>query len=186
MLTVEVSPATGGTVNIGEETATVYPASFTFATGQVIQVTAIPKQGYSFAGWDGSSTETIPTISITMTCTKNLKAKFTPFKYRVSTTVLHPNMGEVTLDPVQPLDGYVVGTRVYLRATPADGYVFKEWGGAASGVDPVTSIIVDSPKTVNAEFAVKRPLSIGWVWGGTGTGMIAIGVALYLVRFRKR
>lgn len=170
---------------MGEETATVYPASYTFATGQVLQVKAIPKQGYTFAGWEGGSAETTPAISITMTCTKNLKAKFTPLTYHVSTTVLYSAMGDVVLDPVQPPDGYVTGTRVYLHATPAKGYVFLEWSGAASGIDPVTSIIVDSAKAVTAEFAVKRSSSLGWVWGGASAGAIVIGLVLYVARAHR-
>jgi uncharacterized repeat protein (TIGR02543 family) len=171
---------------VGEETPTVYPAVYTFTTEVVVQLTAVPKQGYVFTGWKESSAETTPTISITMTCTKRLIANFAPIRYHVSASASIPAMGEVALDPSQPDDGYVIGTRVYLRATPAKGYVFKEWTGGASGTDAVTSIIVDASKTVTAVFEVKRSATTGWVWGGTGAGVIAIGLAVYWVRFRKK
>ena len=171
---------------MGEETPTVYPAVYTFTTEVVVQLTAVPKQGYVFTGWKESSAETTPTISITMTCTKRLIATFAPIRYHVSASASIPAMGEVTLDPAQLDDGYVIGTRVYLRATPAKGYIFKEWNGGVSGTDSVTSIIVDASKTVTAIFQVKRSAVKSWVWGGTGAGLIAIGLAVYWVRFRKK
>lgn len=171
---------------MGEETPTLYPAVYTYATVSVVQLTTLPKPGYVFTGWTGASMETTPTISITMDCVKKLTANFAPIRYHVSASASISAMGEVTLDPVQPKDGYVVGTRVYLRATPYKGYVFKEWTGGASGVDTPTSIIVDANKTATAVFEVKRSTASGWVWGGTGAGVVAIGLAFYLTRSQKR
>jgi len=171
---------------VGEETPTLYPAVYTYSTVTVVQLTALPKQGYIFTGWSGVSAETTPTISITMDCVKNLTANFAPLRYHVSASASVPAMGEVTLDPQQPNDGYVIGTRVYLRATAYEGYVFKEWTGGVSGADAVTSIIVDATKTVTAVFEVKRSNTSGWVWSGTGAGLVVIGLAAFLARSRKR
>lgn len=169
-----------------EETPTFYPAVYAYTTVTVVQLTALPKQGYVFTGWSGVSAETTPTISITMDCVKSVTANFVPIKYHVSASASITAMGEVILDPVQPYDGYVIGTRVYLRGTAYEGYIFKEWTGATSGVDAVTSIIVDANKTVTAVFEVKRSNTTGWVWGGTGAGVVVIGLAVLLARSRKR
>ena len=185
MLTVEVSPASGGTVKVGEVTQTAPQGQYTFASGQVIELTAIPKPGYAFTGWDGASIEKTPTISIEMSCTKNLTAAFTQLKYHIATTVLYPAMGEVKLDPVQPQDGYAAGTVVYLHATAFSGYTFKGWSGGASGNNPSTSIIVDSARAVTAEFAVKPAGGNNLAWGLTAVGVAVIAIAVYMVRFSK-
>ncbi|MDM8000849.1 MAG: cell wall-binding protein, partial [Dehalococcoidia bacterium] len=53
---------------------------------------------------------------------------------------------------VPPTGPYVAGLPVELTAVPAPLYKFSHWSGDASGTSPVTTITMDSDKTVVAHF----------------------------------
>jgi uncharacterized repeat protein (TIGR02543 family) len=56
---------------------------------------------------------------------------------------------------VSPTDGlYQLGAQITLSATPASGYTFDYWDGAASGSSNTVNITMDSNKTVTAHFKV--------------------------------
>jgi uncharacterized repeat protein (TIGR02543 family) len=61
-------------------------------------------------------------------------------------------MGTGIISP--PSGNYAAGTTVTLLATPAAGYTFTGWSGDASGVTPVTTIDMNSNKTVRANFSI--------------------------------
>jgi beta-lactamase superfamily II metal-dependent hydrolase len=66
----------------------------------------------------------------------------------------------VSVDPsqagsVSPSGGeYVSGSQVILAASPANGFTFDYWDGAASGYLNTVSVTIDSDKTVTAHFKV--------------------------------
>ena len=84
--------------------------------------------------------------------------------YEVTVTVV-AGEGTVTLSPDK--DGfYAKNNIVTLTATPADGWTFKEWGGALSGSANPTTLRVAGPTSVTATFAQG---SGGGGGGGGGT-----------------
>lgn len=52
---------------------------------------------------------------------------------------------------------YPAGTEVVLRATPANGWAFDGWSGAASGDAPQATVVVSGPLQVTATFAQLPP-----------------------------
>lgn len=74
--------------------------------------------------------------------------------------ILPPLMHSLTLNvapsaagSVSPPGGeYASGVNVTLTATPASGYTFDYWSGAASGASASIAITMDSDKTVTANF----------------------------------
>jgi uncharacterized repeat protein (TIGR02543 family) len=54
---------------------------------------------------------------------------------------------------VNPMGGTVSdGDQVSITATPSNGWIFKDWTGSASGNNKTVSIIMDSNKSVTANF----------------------------------
>ena len=70
--------------------------------------------------------------------------------YTLSVTVDPPHAGSVSLSPTG--GEYDAGQQVILTASPASGYIFDYWGGAASGSSNVVLITMDSGKTAIAYF----------------------------------
>ena len=166
-------------------TPTIYPTDYSIIANETVHLTAVPANGYRFTGWSGSATVKTDTISLQMTCAKNLTASFVPIIYRLLTTVTQEIGGQVALEPPQPADGYVVGTRVIVHATPSKGYIFKEWTGGISGTDSTVTVTVDGEKLINATF-VEKPSYLVWAWSGGGAGVVLAGALVYLFVFRRR
>ena len=86
---------------------------------------------------------------------KNSAAKAT-VTYDITTTVNPPDGGAVLRDPYKA--GYEPGTKVTLTATPADGYAFTGWAGAASGKKNRFILTMDKDRAVTANFYKKLEL----------------------------
>ena len=74
-------------------------------------------------------------------------------KYLLTTQVVPAEAGSVARNP--DLEQYKEGTQVELRATKNFGYRFKEWQdatGATVSTDAVTTVTMDSEKTMKAVF----------------------------------
>jgi beta-lactamase superfamily II metal-dependent hydrolase len=73
--------------------------------------------------------------------------------YRLSANVNPPQAGSVS-----PSGGeYKSGLQITLNATPASGYTFDYWDGAASGSSNIVTITMNSDKTITAHFKVVEP-----------------------------
>ncbi|MEN3013100.1 MAG: InlB B-repeat-containing protein [Endomicrobiia bacterium] len=143
-LTVNISPAAAGVV---------VPSSGTYAAGTQLTLTATASSGYVFSHWSGDLTGTTNPAQITMDSNKVITANFT--QQQVSTYTLTVNInplggGTVLFNP--PGGTYPAGTQVTLTAKANPGYVFNNWSGDASGNSASVSIVMDSNKTVTANF----------------------------------
>ncbi len=73
--------------------------------------------------------------------------------------------GTISAIPL-PLNGsYTAGTVVTLTATPFVGYQFGSWGGAASGTNMSTAVVMYEDRSVTANFASTAPPSQAWFNG---------------------
>jgi mannan endo-1,4-beta-mannosidase len=70
--------------------------------------------------------------------------------YTLTVNVSPQGSGSVSLNP--PGGSYTAGTQVTLTATANSGYVFGGWGGDLSGSQNPATIVMDSSKTVTANF----------------------------------
>jgi hypothetical protein len=70
--------------------------------------------------------------------------------------------GSVTASP----DGkaYRKGTEVTLIAQPENGYIFSHWSGAASGPNPMITVVVDSETNITAHFK-REEFPLVWIAG---------------------
>ena len=76
--------------------------------------------------------------------------------YTLSVSVSPPGAGSVS-----PSGGeYESGLQITLSATPASGYTFDYWSGAASGSANTVTITMDSSKTITANFKAAEPTPV--------------------------
>ncbi|MBK7319521.1 LamG-like jellyroll fold domain-containing protein [Candidatus Villigracilis affinis] len=101
--------------------------------GDLVELTATPAAGWTFANWSGDAAGLVNPISITMDANKTVTALFTQNEYTLTIVSAH---GTVTKLPDQPT--YHLGDIVNLTATPDTGWNFIGWsGGLTDTINPV-------------------------------------------------
>ena len=181
------SPLTGEAQPDGTLEATIYMQ--TYNTGTNVQLKAIPDSGYYFVRWKDTITDESEalqdTVTIPLTCNKQITAVFALITYKLTVDVLPPAGGQVTIEPAQPVKGYVTGTVITLIASPNDGFDFTDWTGDISGNDTTLLITMDKNIDVVANFKEKPVVAkntFPWKRVLTYTGIaIVIGLALFLL-----
>ena len=97
-------------------------------------------------------------IPIVISCTKET------IKYTLTTSANPIEGGDIN-----PNGGIVdEGTQISIVASPAAEYLFDKWSGAASGSSPSISVIMDSDKSVTANF-IKKKYALTTTVEGEGT-----------------
>ena len=162
--------------------------SANFDSGSVVNLTATPDSGSTFAGWSGACTGT-GACSGTMDAAKSVGANFStnagPFTLTVSKS--GDGTGTVTSTPsgiscaTTCSAGFASGTVVSLAATPDSGSTFAGWGGACSGTG-ACSVTMNSAQSVSATFnsnstvalssLTVNPTSV--VGGNSSTGTVTL------------
>lgn len=150
-----------------------------YLSGESVSLKAVPSPGYRFVNWVGSLTGDSESISIEMTCTKDVTAVFIWIAYPLTTGIAPGESGTVALEPAQPDEGYSMGTEVTITAVPDKGYRFSHWSGAVSGPENPVTIIMDSGKQLNANFTEIPLLQRTWWW--IVIGVVVIGSLVYFL-----
>ncbi len=125
----------------------VSPATGTHAKGSVVSLKATPAQGWYFLGWEEDASGKDPDIEVTLNTDKVVRAVFGRGPHALDVDVV--GQGEVT--PLK--DGYAEGEYARLFATPAEGWYFVGWSGAASGAAPTVGLTMTGDAAVTATFA---------------------------------
>lgn len=155
-----------------------YPINTTVA------LTAYAQSGYTFSHWKGNLSGIANPSSLLMDNEKSVTAVFNP---TVQIGAQPADAGTVTLDPGQPAHGYATGTMVAVTAAPAKGYKFDGWGNDLSGSESPQTIVVDSPKTITANFV--KTSAFPWWWIAIGAGILLslfmLVLLVYVARSRR-
>lgn len=132
----------------GQGSVTLDPPGGEYDENTTVSLTATPDPGWQFSGWSGDLNGTDNQTTIFMNSDKTVTATFTQLE-QYELIVNTVGNGSVT-----PSGGtYYDGTEVTLTATPDPGWQFDSWGGAASGTDLETTVLMDGDKTVTANFS---------------------------------
>ena len=150
---VTVANATGGSVT----------GAGTYDYNTTATLTASPSNDYTFSGWSGDANGSTNPLSVTMSQDFNITATFTP----VDTT-------NYTISVVNPTGGTISGAATYssgsmvtITATPANGYIFVEWGGGLSGSTNPYVLTASADLNVTASFRANlwsNASSLGSDW----------------------
>jgi uncharacterized repeat protein (TIGR02543 family) len=139
-LIINVSPIEGGTV-YANKTAPYY-------YGDVVELTAVPTLGWSFAYWSGNLTGNQNPAVIIIDGNKTVTAVFTQNQYTLNITII--GNGQVTKDPDK--ETYTYGKNVTLTATADPGWSFVGWSGDAHGSETTITITINGNKSITATF----------------------------------
>src|SRR5204862_254327 len=118
--------------------------------GSTVELTATPATGWHFAGWSGAATGTTNPVSVTMDGDKTVTATFAIDTSGLAVTAV----GSGSVAKSRDQASYDHGSTVQLTATPATGWHFAGWSGAATGTTNPVSVTMDGDKTVTATFAI--------------------------------
>ncbi len=124
------------------------PDQTTYTYGQVVTLTAVPAQGWSFSYWSGDATGSTNPIQITIDGNKAVAAHFTQNQYTLTITI--DGSGNVTKNPDQ--NTYTYGQVVTLSAFPSAGWSFDHWSGDATGSTNPTTVTIAGNMAVTAHF----------------------------------
>lgn len=153
-----------------------------YDAGDIVNISVTAGPGWRFDHWSSNVADPYSaSTTVTMDSDKTVTAYFSPkgeanfFPIYTLKVAYQPSQGgSVTLSPTgwiigvhEPSEGvtrstYDADTSVELTATPSEGYVFSCWGGDLSGSTNPITIIMDSNKSVIANFvlsASERPAS---------------------------
>jgi uncharacterized repeat protein (TIGR02543 family) len=128
-------------------TVTKNPNRATYTYDEVVQLTAAPSPGWSFANWTGDAMGTSNPVSVTINGNKAVTANYAPIEYTLAITSAH---GTVTKNPDKTT--YHYGDVVQLTAAPAAGWYFVNWTGDATGTSNPVTITIDGNKTLIANY----------------------------------
>lgn len=138
--TVDVKAGEHGSVNINDTTAC-----------NQVTIIAIADAHYDFVKWSNGSTDQV--ILLEVVSDTAIVAEFALQKFNVTVvaengSVTAKDMMEVPVDLSQPVE---YGMKLYLTATPNEGYEFDSW----TNYDPATGLTVTDNVTVTATFKAK-------------------------------
>ncbi|MBD2722164.1 InlB B-repeat-containing protein [Hymenobacter armeniacus] len=152
---------------VGSGTVTKNPNQTSYASGTSVTLTATPAAGFAFSGWSGGATGTTNPLTVSMTANRAITATFVA---QYTLTVSTVGSGTVTKSPNQT--AYASGTAVTLTATPASGYTFSGWSGAATGTANPLTVTMNANKAITATFTAtttRYTLTTTVVGSGTVT-----------------
>lgn len=135
--------------------------SATVPSGQSVVLTAVPDEGWKFAGWTSScvAAGTAPTCSLVADADRSTSAFFVPAAFAF--TALTNGAGSVTAEvdgeacDATCLAGVDNGATVVLTATPADGWAFVGWTSSCLSAEssPTCTVVADGERSTTAMFA---------------------------------
>lgn len=160
----------GGTVTKSPE-----PVNGQYDYGTTVELTAVPQNGWRFAGWSVDASGSDAQTSVLMNGSKNVTATFVRENYLLTTAVT--GKGTIEVDPTSETGRYPYETAVGLTAVAGTGWHFVEWqGDATPDAEQGTkaTVAMTGAKSVTAVFAIDTHLlTVNKVGFGTTTRDVA-------------
>lgn len=126
-----------------------------YVTDDVVTLTAVPADGWKFAGWSGDVTSNSAQITITLDEDKTVMATFTQVPPEL--TVTSNGNGSVTVSDPGP---YTIGQKVTITATPAPGYEFDGWTGTVTSSSNPLVLTLNADHEIQANFSIDEPTDV--------------------------
>ncbi len=186
LVTHDVSPTVGTnytanfatqyelTMNAGAG-GTVAPAGGFFSSGQSVQITATPNNGFSFAGWTGSGTGSVTSstnsVNVTMNGPITQTANFTQSTVQV-TIQSSPAGRSITIDSEAPSiapqirtwvvgSSHAIGTTSTQAGSAGTQYVWTGWSDGGTISHNVTAPVTTTAYTANFDTQYQLTMTAG-------------------------
>ncbi len=144
------------------------PSIARYMQDEVVEIKAIPSEGFRFARWEEDLIGAFPNRNVAMSRDKTVRAVFEAIpRYTLATIA---KGGSVTGS-----GSYYQGSTVQLQATPSTGWSFLGWTGDFVGTDSSFSWTVESPASFVANFGT----TISNVATGSGQIILEPALAVY-------
>ena len=155
-IALEITEGDGGSVGVN-------PDLSAFAAGMTVILTATPDESFTFSGWSGDAAGSDNPLTLTLGGDTFVSALFVPVAGSGGDgggggDGDNENTAKLFVDiqgdgVVTPSGGtYVKGATVTVIATPGLNSTFLRWEQAATGSNLVTTVVMDSDRTVRAVF----------------------------------
>jgi hypothetical protein len=149
---------------------------YDFDLDTVVTLSASPRYGSVFTGWNGGGCSGTSTCTVTMDQAKTVQANFTAgFVLSVAKDQAYGS-GKVTSSPAAIDCGFQCtgllprNATVTLTATPDAGSRFVSWSGSCTGTQPTCTIEMNQTTAITAIFAnVPNRLTVTKAGSGAGT-----------------
>lgn len=146
------------------------------------QVSAGPGSRWDFVSWSDGVTTATRTVNFnqdTLSLTANYQTS-----YQFTGVINPPKAGTFKVTPSSPDGFYASGTQLGLTVVANGGYKFAHWEGDLTGSFAPATLTMNTPHTVQADFATVPfipPAGIQSVTGPTPDGTVAPGsiVSIY-------
>jgi hypothetical protein len=132
--------------------------------GNPVTLTAIPEDGWSFAGWGGSPSATSNPAIFRFNTGNAVTAVFTEDRYNVTTSV--NGSGKITIAPQKST--YLYGEPITITASPDPGWFFINWGGNVAGSENPKRVVMNKDKLIKATFS-RETYTLATQVTGNGT-----------------
>jgi hypothetical protein len=119
--------------------------------GAVVELVAVPGDGYAFSQWSGDLEGTRDTIEVTIDGPKEITATFLQ-AFSLVTISVPEEGGEVTPEA----DDYIRDSSFQVQAVPNPGWRFVEWRGDFSGTTNPFNLTMNGHKTLEAHFERRQ------------------------------
>jgi len=141
------------TTHGGSGTVSVHPSAPLYPYGSSVLLSAVPNPGNYFALWGNATTGSQnPLFFSIYSPTQTVSALFASVPSgQASITVLSQGGGTASASP--QTNKVAIGSTITLTATPSDGQQFLGWSGDASGTQNPLNLLMDTNKTVTAQFS---------------------------------
>lgn len=134
----------------GEGIVNIAPEKLAYVQDELVDIEAIPAQGWSFSHWSGDITSSDNPETVTMDDDKTITAHFTQDEYTLTINI----EGEGSVDKLPDQETYTFNNEVELTAVAVEnGWSFSHWTGDLTGSINPKTIKMDGDKTVTVHFS---------------------------------
>ncbi len=167
----------GGSVLVDSNEVTL-PWSGNFDVGETVTLEAVPAPGWGFDGWSGDVTSSDNPIFVTMNNHTSVTANFSRLVHTLD--LAFDGSGTVVVNgstwSLPGTEEISQGSIVELEALPEYGWRFVGWSGDVSDTDNPVVFIMDSDKTITAEFILPSTYFLTVQKTGSGTVLVDDGI----------
>src|SRR5919108_506458 len=178
-LSLATDPAAVGTNHIsGASNGDWFDSGATVNVTADLDVAKAVGERYHFSAWSGASTATTLATSVTMNAPKSLTANY-GVQYQLSLATNPAAVGTGNISGASDGDWFDSGSTVNLTAAlnvpkaAGERYHFSAWSGASTATTVSTSVTMNAPKSLTANYGVQYQLSLATNPAAVGTGNIS-------------